>query len=162
MASTMISLLTKENIALIGVIALFIWRIIDFLIRQKKKRETDREKLAFDMAKYQIENGREFPKASLFSYYLFYLDALEKDIKPYNHRRYTIMKSFETQLTEKVAHLEEVLQKLNDIEVKLSNNHEITPSDLWVRNLSWRIWWWETKKRIKVTFKRKIKFKSLK
>ncbi|MGD1046975.1 MAG: hypothetical protein ABR936_16855 [Bacteroidota bacterium] len=154
------NIFTKENLTLIGVVALFVWRIIDFIIRQKKKRENDREKLAFEMAKYHYDGANEFPKASMFSYYLFYLDALEKNIRPH-YSSYEIMKDFDTQLTERVSRLEDVLGKLIAFEEKLSSKHNVTVADLWERHLDWPHWWRETKRLAKNTFKRKIKYRSI-
>ena len=84
---------TKENIALFGVGALFLWRIIDFIIRQKKKRETDLQKLALEMAKYRTEGQAPYRKESLYSYYLYYLDALEKGVNPLNKKNVERMRN---------------------------------------------------------------------
>ena len=76
---------TKENIAFFGVAILLIWRIIDFFVRMKKKRENELEKLAFEMAKSRMnENHDLYERESFFSYYLFYLDALENNMQPYS------------------------------------------------------------------------------
>ena len=156
------NLFSKENIALFGVLTLFLWRIIDFILRQKKKRENDLQKLALEMAKYRTDGEMAYRKESFYSYYLFYLDALEKNMKPYNKRSIEIMKDFDQQLTSKINHYERVIVSLNQIEKKLDEKHEITVSDLWDRNLNWARWWRETKLLIRNMLKRKIKYHSFK
>ena len=154
--------LTKENIALGGVIILLLWRIVDFFIRMKKKRESEIEKLAFEMAKYRCnEDNDDYNKKSLFAFYLFYLDALGKNMRP-SYRSYEIMKDFDDQFNNKIKRLESILEKLTSLEDKLVEKHEISLSDLWDKNVSWQSFRHDLKVLLTRLFrKRKIKFRSL-
>jgi hypothetical protein len=153
---------TKENIALGGVLILFLWRIIDFFIRMKKKRESEIEKLAFEMAKYQCNDKEDdYNRKSLFSYYLFYLDALEKNMRPFSNS-YEIMKDFDDQFNKKIKRLETILEKLTSVENKLSEKHDLTIDDLWDRNVTWKSFRHDFKLLSKRLFhKKKIKYNSL-
>ncbi|MHA1338075.1 MAG: hypothetical protein ACTSPW_20450 [Promethearchaeota archaeon] len=46
--------LSKENLALFGVSILFLWRVIDAIIKVRKRRKYELEKLAFEMAKIKL------------------------------------------------------------------------------------------------------------
>jgi hypothetical protein len=156
------NLFSKDNLALFGVTLLFLWRIIDFFIRQSKKRENDLEKLAFEMAKYRHSDDHGYPAQSFFSYYLFYLDHLEKRVKPYDENSYEVMRDYESIMTEKIKRMDEVSNKLGEIDKKFTETHEITFNDLFERNLTWGLWWRETTRLIKRSVKRKTKYHSLK
>jgi hypothetical protein len=155
-------LLTKQNLALLGVISLFLWRIVDLILRQKKKKETELQKLAFDMTKYRFGDDVDpFTRESILPQYFFYLDALEHDMNPYHRGTFKIMKTLDDQLAQKTQSLKQVHEKLEAIENKLSQHDDITLSDLWDRNLNWTMWFRETKKLLKITFSRKTKFRSV-
>ena len=155
-------LFTKENIALFGVIALFLWRVLDFFFRLRKKKESELQKLAFDMAKYRCtESGDPFQAESIFPYYLFYLDALEHNMSLYDERAFKIMKQFDDDLTEKVNQLKDALQQMDNLEKKLSDHQEISVSDLWARNLTWAMWFQETRLMLKQTIKVRRRFRSI-
>jgi len=153
---------TKENIALGGVIILLLWRIVDFFIRMKKKREAEIEKLAFEMAKYRCnDDDNDYNRKSLFSYYLFYLDALEKNMST-SYNSYEIMKDFDDQFNTKIKRLETILERLTSIENKLLDKHDLSISDLWDKNVSWQSFRHDLKVLLKRLFhKKKIKFRSL-
>ena len=163
MANTMIEeLFTKQNLALIGVIALFFWRIVDLIIRQKKRREAELQKLAFDMAKFRIGDDLDpFSRESIMPQYFFYLDALERGMNLHHRGTFKIMKNFDDQLTEKIRSLKEAHDRLEAIENRLTQHEEIKLSDLWDRNLNWPMWFRETTKLLNKTFSRKTKFRSV-
>jgi hypothetical protein len=80
-------LFTKENFALLGVAALFLWRIVDFILRQKKKKEAELQKLAFDMAKYHFGDDTDpYTRGEILQFYFYYLDMLEHNMNPHDQR----------------------------------------------------------------------------
>jgi hypothetical protein len=153
---------TKENLALAGVVSLFVWRILDFIIRQNKKRENELQKLAFEMAKYRCDSDEmSYSEESFFSYYLFYLDALEHDLKPYDNQKYEIMKEFEERAISHIKRLEDVAKKIQGISENLEDKHQITLEDLWELHFSWSLWRHITATLLKRTFKHRRTFRSV-
>jgi hypothetical protein len=153
-------LFTKQNLALLGVLALFLWRIIDLIIRQKNKRETELQRLAFEMVKYRFgEDVDPFTREAILQYYFFYLDALEHNLIFYDRGIFKVMKEFDGKLSQKIERLKEINDKLEAIENKLSQHHNVSTSDLWDRHFNWSLWFRETKKLLNKTFSRKTNFR---
>ena len=156
------NLLTKENLTLLGVIALFLWRIVDFILRQKKKRETEFQKLAFEMTKFHFGNVADpFSKTGILPFYFYYLDALENNFNPNDPKRANLLREFEKQIEKKILAHKEVSDKLEAINIKLSAQQDISVLDLWERNFNWSLWFRHTKKLLKKTFSHKPKFHSV-
>jgi hypothetical protein len=155
-------LFTKENFALLGVAALFLWRIVDFILRQKKKKEAELQKLAFDMAKYHFGDDTDpYTRGEILQFYFYYLDMLEHNMNPHDQRSFKVLKEFNEQIKEKIEAIKEVSTKFDAIDDKLSAQQDITLFDLWERSFNWSMWFQQTKKLLKKTFSFRRKFHSV-
>lgn len=67
---------TKENIMLIMIVVLFLWKVVDFVIKIIKKREHERERLAFDMAKLWLD-ASPIMNENILKIYFYYLEMLK-------------------------------------------------------------------------------------
>lgn len=74
-------LLTKENLAIVGVVILFIWRVTDSLIKLYKKEASATDKMAFDMAKTKLSNNRTSYDFPLMTYFFMYRWILKKKLR---------------------------------------------------------------------------------
>jgi hypothetical protein len=156
------NLFTKENFALLGVVALFLWRIVDFMLRQKKKKETELQKLAFDMAKYHFgEETDPFTRGEILQFYFYYLDMLEHNLNPHDQKSFKVLNEFGEQIREKIKAIKEMSAKFDVIEDKLSIQNDVSPNDLWERSFNWSMWFRHTKKLLKKTFIRRAQFHSV-
>jgi hypothetical protein len=153
------TLLTKENVALGLASALLVWRIVDVIFRQRKRREHELERLAFDITKVAVSDD-PFGREKFFPYYLMYLDALERDMRPYTKDGAEVMNDYFDQMTKRLDRLDMIRKNLEGLEEKLKDNHQVTLSDLFHRNLTWGHWWEETrmllKRTLKMMFKRRF------
>jgi hypothetical protein len=148
-------LLTKENVALALGSALLLWRVIDVFIRMRKKREYELQKLALEITKEVVKDIGLRRDDSFFSYYLLYLDALERGARPYARGGLKEMRKFEGRMREHIEGLSDRLHNFNAIYDKLEAGHKVTMDDLFHRNLNWKLWRGETALLLKKTFRRK-------
>lgn len=70
------NILSKENLAITGVVILFLWRVIDSFIKLHKKGVTETDNMAFDLAKAKLSNrsSHDFP---LLTYFFMYRKILK-------------------------------------------------------------------------------------
>jgi len=54
------NILSKENLAITGVIVLFVWRVVDSFIKLHKKEASETDKMAFDMTKAKLSNRSNY------------------------------------------------------------------------------------------------------
>jgi hypothetical protein len=155
----MLDLFTKENFAIAGVIVLFIWRIIDAFIRQKKKKESELQKLAFDMAKFRFENNEKYGgiNKALLSYYFYYLDALTYNFSPSN-RRIDILNDYDSHISHQIDRLNKINEEIEKLDQKLYENHKIYINDIWQQSVNWRGLYHYFKRLMKSPFKKDRRF----
>lgn len=73
--------ITKENLALAGVTALFLWRIVDALIKLRRKEASETDKLAFDMVKAKLGHNKTHYNFPILVYFFLYRDTLRKKLR---------------------------------------------------------------------------------
>lgn len=143
----MLDLLTKENITLGLVVFLFIWRIIDAILRFHKGRRHELEKLAFDMAKIKVEKDSSH-NSSILAFYFLCLEALEKtrNLEP---GLFEWIKNKEQEFDRHVMHLRGVIEDLerrgDTVIEKIDRKEEIVWGDLYKREITWRRVWGDVK-----------------
>ena len=74
-------LLTKENLTLAGVAVLFLWKIIESVIKLYKKEASQTDNMAFDLAKTKLSNSRNSYDFPLLTYFFMYRDVLKKKMR---------------------------------------------------------------------------------
>ena len=134
--------LSKENLAIIGVIVLFIWRTIDALLKIKKNRRHELEKLAFDMAKIKSSSEDErYGGKYIISFYFYCLYALQKGSKlPQDLNRLLVRK--EEEIANNLKHIKDESDRLEQLEYKLTNNQNIKWDDIFNNTISLDHLWW--------------------
>ncbi|MDP3014896.1 MAG: alpha/beta fold hydrolase [bacterium] len=73
------NILSKENLAITGVVILFLWRVIDSFIKLHKKGVIETDNMAFDLAKAKLSNrsSHDFP---LLTYFFMYRKVLKSKL----------------------------------------------------------------------------------
>lgn len=97
------NILSKENLAITGVIILFLWRVIDSFIKLHKKGVTETDNMAFDLAKAKLSNrsSHDFP---LLTYFFMYRKVLKSKLSFHQgYVNWLVQK--EEELDRKIDHL---------------------------------------------------------
>ena len=152
---SVVDLLTKENFAVLGVAILFIWKIIDAILKLMKKREHELEKLAFEMAKIKLE-AESWSKGSVLTFYYYCLTALRTK-KPTPWRLVEFLKQREQKIDQRTNVLSQFEKKISEFHEKIKSEHKINWGDLYEKELSWKGIWRDIKLLISRRLKKKAK-----
>ena len=112
--------LTKENWALIGVIILFAWKIVDLFIRRAERKSYKLDELAFKMAKEKISENRTYGDNPILSYFSLCRNFLERK-KKYSKDFFDWIKHLEHRI---VARIDELNNLIKQLESKIEKAKE--------------------------------------
>ena len=152
-----IDFLTKENIAIIGISILFIWRVIDFFVRLGKRRKHELERLAFDMAKIKSEDDKLY-RGSIISYYYFCLDALRKKMTT-SLSLFDWFKKKEDEINTTLIQIRGEVERFERVKADVKRTKEIKYEDLYEKSVTWHSLYRDFKILIKKLFSLKKKNK---
>lgn len=135
-------LLTKENLAIAGVVVLFLWRVIDSFIKLHKKEASETDKMAFDMAKTKLGNRSSNYEYPLLTYFFMYQKVLREKIRfPESYVNWLSRK--EEELDQKVQRMEFLNRQLDEKNI----GRELLPT--------WRTVYYDIKYLLKNMFEKK-------
>ena len=105
--------LTKENLAIVGVIVLFLWRVLDSFIKLHKKEASETDKMAFDMAKTKLGDRGASYEYPLLTYFFMYQKVLKEKIR-FHGGYVNWLSRKEEELDQKVQRLEFLNRQLGE------------------------------------------------